>query len=88
MRDNHPIHNTCPNIDKAVDAVEAVVKMCNVKDWMERDGLLEILKDIDRELWGIDGILEELRGDNSTLRAWGHEQEKRADELEEKLELA
>ena len=68
-RDNAPIKNTCPIIDDVVRYVD---------DWRNRYSDDESESEFKDAL----SILEDIRSANSTLRDWGNEEYKRAEDLE------
>lgn len=67
-----PVQNTCPDIDKAIKLINAAIK--SAKDGRKNfpdadDNFYYIISD----LGDLEGMLEDLRRDNSKLRDWGYE---------------
>lgn len=83
MRDNAPIKNTCPDIDKVVSAVKTIQRLCKLDGTETEEDLVNIISDIESEIFGQDGAMEELRDANSRLRDWGNSEHERANESEE-----
>jgi hypothetical protein len=93
QRDNAPIGNTCPDIDKVIEVLAGVSDRlrelsdkidCNLfeaecNDIFEQSGNLKNLFD------GRRSPLEELRSANETLRNWGNAECQRADEAEDEV---
>lgn len=79
-----PVKNTCPDIDKVIKWIASAMKMARDgrKEFPEAD---QIFHDIYYELDGCDGVLEDLRKVNSSLREWGYESEKEAVSLQEEI---
>jgi hypothetical protein len=89
-----PIKHTCPDIDKVIDVLNGVMKMCEPKNGESEDDLIDRLQTVRHDLWGIDDILEKLRKANDELRQWGIEEADEVDrltdyvcELEQKMEI-
>jgi septal ring factor EnvC (AmiA/AmiB activator) len=72
--DNAPIKNTCPLIDKIINQVD---------DWYRSSEEIPKLGYADFEK-----SMEEIRSANSTLREWGNDECKRANDLEKELDSA
>jgi chromosome segregation ATPase len=85
MRDNAPIKNTCPDIDRVVSAVKSIQKLCKLDGSETSQDYVNIISDIENEIFGQDGSLEELRDANSQLRDWGNAEHERANESEEEV---
>jgi chromosome segregation ATPase len=97
-----PVGNTCPDIDKVVDAIKESQKSISailnhigeLQSFDEYTTRQEILQDniadeasnIDNGLWRLEDELEELRSANSALRDWGEELASECEELEKELE--
>lgn len=79
-----PVKNTCPDIDKVVDAIASAYSMArDARIAFSKETEVDasgIFNDIENELYGLTRTLEDLRTDNGSLRDWGHELDK---ELEE-----
>lgn len=81
-----PVRHTCPNIDKVLKSLSAArgalkeALQCN-----DEEDIKYAIKVADDELSGLDWDIESLRTDNALLRDWGHDLEKRIDELEEEV---
>lgn len=72
-----PVDYTCPIIDKVIAFInEAKSKMVNY------DALADLIGD---EGNAVIELMEEIRSANGDIRAWGEEQEKRADDAEEQV---
>lgn len=81
-----PVRHTCPDIDKAIKCIQSARK--NISDALKDEDIENKdygIKCADSDLWGVDDMLEDLRSDNSALRDWGHDLEKRIQELEEEI---
>jgi chromosome segregation ATPase len=79
-----PVKFTCPDIDKVIKWITSAMKMAkdSRKTFPEAD---DIFHDIYYELEGCDGLLEDLRKANSSLRLWGYELQKEIKEKEEEI---
>ena len=66
-----PVKNTCPDIDKVIASLRAAVKSAQKgrKEYPDAD---DYFWDILYEIEGLEGRLDDLRKDNSSLRDWGH----------------
>ena len=73
--DNAPIGHTCPMIDSVISFINSV-------EWSEEE------KDLEDESEKALLTLEEIREANSTLRDWGNDECKRANEFENDLDYA
>lgn len=72
--DNAPIGHTCPKIDSVIQAIHSLYIS---SEEMTRQQYTDFEK-----------LMEEIRSANSTLREWGNEECRRADELEKDLDDA
>lgn len=70
-----PVKHTCPDIDDAIKKVRSALKIASAgmrrhengsDDWDNYDA-------IETDLMNLEGMLEDLRKDNSALREWGTE---------------
>lgn len=87
--DNAPIGNTCPDIDRIIGVIEAVAdRLYALSGQVEDVTLSEDLRnqsDNLQELFKtVRSPMEDLRKANSSLRDWGNEEYKRAEEAEDK----
>ena len=64
---------TCPDIDKAVDAITAVMRICTRAGRGVYGTPEEIANEVESELWFTEDILEDLRKSNDNLRTLGRE---------------
>ena len=74
-----PIGNTCPDIDKLLKVIKNLRDLKYIPD--DEKEIKNLFSNIDDELFGIAGSLEELRSSNDTLRKWGKEMEEEAESL-------
>lgn len=75
-RDNAPIGNTCPIIDRVLGLISDLYNNTTDDEQSEKD--YKAAKD----------YLEEIRSANATLREWGNELFYKCDELEKDLDNA
>lgn len=81
-----PVRHTCPNIDKVIKRIVGARQ--SLKDALEYDNEEDknfAIKCADDDIYGLDDELEDLRSDNDALRNWGHDLEKRIEELEDDI---
>ena len=74
-----PIGNTCPDIDKLLKVIKNLRDLKYIPD--DEKEIKNLFSNIDDELFGIAGSLEDLRSSNDTLRKWGKEMEEEAESL-------
>lgn len=102
MNRTAPVGNTCPDIDRVIDAIKESQKSVNaiinyIGELQSFDGfstrqewLQENISDeasnIEHYLWRLEDELEDLRDANSKLREWGEELVSEYEELEKELE--
>lgn len=79
-----PIGHTCPKVNDAQSEISGIVSDLESVDCNEEDKV--ILDDAISSLNSLSEDLENLRADNSTLRDWGNEEAKKADEFEKELD--
>ena len=72
--DNAPIGHTCPKIDSVISNIHSI--------YMSSE---EITK---HEYVQFEKLMEEIRSANSTLREWGNEENKKAEEFEKDFDRA
>lgn len=80
-----PIKNTCPDIDNLISRLKTALKCAErgLKENEKGSDAYALFYEIENELWGAEGALEELREANSALRQYGEEMEEEKDSLEE-----
>ena len=74
-----PIGNTYPDIDKLLKVIKNLRDLKYIPD--DEKEIKNLFSNIDDELFGIAGSLEDLRSSNDTLRKWGKEMEEEAESL-------
>lgn len=85
-----PVGNTCPDIDKVIEAIRASLisvggidnLIINCPNETEVDQIRYEVTCIENELYHVEGIMEELREANSKLRDWGEGLEEEVSSLE------
>jgi polyhydroxyalkanoate synthesis regulator phasin len=70
--DNAPIGHTCPKIDSVISQIHAL--------YMSSEEMTK------QEYAEFEKLMEEIRSANSTLREWGNEENKKAEEFEKDLD--
>lgn len=85
--DRAPIGNTCPDIDSIIAVLEGVADRLDeivgrTEDADEAAQLETQAENLRELITGRQSALERLRSDNDSLRQWGNEESKRADEAE------
>lgn len=90
-----PVKNTCPDIDRVIKKVSSAYKTAHTARCRSEKGTDEYdyFDSIEDDLMYVEGELEDLRSDNSSLREWGNDLEdqlqvaaEKIDELERKIE--
>jgi chromosome segregation ATPase len=79
-----PLGHTCPRVNNAQSEISGIVNDLESVDCSEEDKV--ILNDAITSLNSLSEDLENLRTDNSTLRDWGNEEAKKADDFEKELD--
>lgn len=91
---NEPVKHTCPDIDKLVKRIRDIDRYTldierasnHIEDESLKGRILDIIGNIQYEVWDFDGKLEELRSANSALRDWGNDLVSEIESLESQLE--
>lgn len=81
-----PIKNTCPDIDKVIEAIRSAQKETAYKSHEEADELRSRLEEIERLLWDAESQMEGLRRSNSALREWATDEAEEVDKLQELID--
>lgn len=78
-----PVKQTCPDIDRVIKRIKMALKVATDGRRVFEKGTDEYAycSDIEDELYGLEGELEDLRSANDSLRKWG-------DGLEDDLQKA
>lgn len=83
-----PIHNTCPDIDKAIDKLKPLIKQIDKfrdSDYENVDFMKDFIYDVCHAMDSAIDSFEDLRKDNDKLRTWGHKMEEEAEGLQVKV---
>lgn len=78
-----PVRHTCPYINKLIKKANDPIKwLSDALKMDDIDAIKSIIEDAIYEIEDIEGMAEDLRSDNDSLRTWGHDCESRISELE------
>lgn len=81
-----PVKHTCPDIDKMIKRAKEGLKSLEWALKLEYlDDIKSAIRDAINEVEDIEGMAEDLRSSNDSLREWGKDCEKTIDELEAKI---
>lgn len=82
-----PVGNTCPDIDRIISHIRNASKIAaaGLKQSERGSDDYHNYNEIENDLWNLEGMLEQLRRDNSELRTWGTECEAKIRELEDQV---
>lgn len=68
---DHPPDYQCPNIDEILKSLSYIEKFAKIPNHYDEDDLVDKLQQIDMELYGLDGKIEDLREAIDLVRQWG-----------------
>lgn len=83
----HPPEHQCKNIDKIIKTINGIYKSTDNPRKLEEDDIVDLLNDINYDLYHMDDDIEDIRKALEEVREWGQQWKDKCKEIIERYDL-